>query len=321
MSFLEPARLYFLLVVPVLVGLYVALQYRKSHYAVRFTTMAMLDTIAPRRVNWRQHVAVALALLTLAGGVVLFAKPSKDVRVPIDVDSPVTVVLTIDVSLSMQATDVTPDRVTAAKAAAKKFLATLPDNFQVALVSFAGEATVEVAPTTDQQALSSAIDGLQLAERTATGEGIYTALSVIKQARAAGGATAVSEAPAFIVLLSDGARTVGRDQADAAREAKADNVPIYTVALGTADGIIQAGGTVVRVPVEIDQLQEVADLSGGQAFVANTPDDLLSAYQAVSGDLVYSTERRDATSDYLPYLLLLLLASTVAGLFVASRWP
>jgi len=321
MSFLEPARLWFLLVVPVLVGVYVLLQYRKSHYAIRFTTMALLDTVAPRRINWRQHVAVGLALLTLAGTIVLFAKPSKEVRVPIDVSTPVTVVLTIDVSLSMKATDVSPDRITAAKDAAKEFLDTLPVGFQVGLVAFAGEATVEVAPTTDQVALRSAIDGLLLAERTATGEGIYTALGVVKQARSISGATPNQQAPAFVVLLSDGARTVGRSQADAAREAGSQNVPVYTVALGTPQGVIETDGGVVNVPVEIEELQEVADLSGGQAFVAGTPADLLSAYEAVSGDLVYATERRDATSDYIPLLLLTLFVSTVAGLFVASRWP
>ncbi len=321
MNLLEPARLWLLFVVPVLVVAYAWLQHRKSIRAVRFTNIALLDTVAPRRPHWRQHVAVGLALLTLAAAIVLFAKPSRDVRVPIDVKTQVTVVLTIDVSLSMQAQDVNPDRITAAKQAGKDFLDQLPQNFKAALVSFAGNATVDVPPTTDHAQVANAIDELKLAERTATGEGIYTSLDVIKQDRASSGVPLGRPSPALIVLLSDGNRTVGRSQDDAARAAKAMNVPVYTVALGTSQGQIVSSGQIVSVPVEIGQLEEVAKISGGQAFVASTPKDLLKAYHAVNGQLIYRTERRDATSDYVPYLLILLVLSTASGLVVASRWP
>ncbi len=117
MNFLEPARLWLLLVIPLLIAGYVLLQYRKSHYAVRFTNMALLDNVVPRRVNWRQHVAVGLAMLTLAFGIVLFAQPSKVVKVPRETG--VTVVLTMDISLSMDAEDVAPNRITAAKDTAR----------------------------------------------------------------------------------------------------------------------------------------------------------------------------------------------------------
>jgi Ca-activated chloride channel family protein len=125
----------------------------------------------------------------------------------------------------------------------------------------------------------------------------------------------------MIVLISDGARTVGRSQVSAANAAKEQGVPVFTVALGTEAGTITNQGETVAVPVEIEQLQQIADISGGKAYVAESPDDLLSAYEDVDGRLVYSYERQDATSQYMGYLVLLSLLSTAAGLFVASRWP
>ncbi len=318
MSFLEPARLWLLVLVPLLVVLYVLLQYRKRHYAVRFTNMALLDTVVPRRVSWRQHVSVALAMLTLAFAVVLFAKPSAVIEVPRETG--VTVVLTIDISLSMQASDVSPNRFAAAKDTAKEFLGQLPPAFKVSVVSFARFAEVVVPPTTDRARVSTAIDGLQLAEYTATGEGIYAALDVVEQSLA-GASAAEGKLPAMIVLISDGARTVGRSQVGAAGAAKTEGVPIYTVALGTSQGVIYSRGETVAVPVEIAQLQQVADISGGKAYVAASPNDLVEAYEDVDGRLVYTEERQDATSEYVGYLVMLALVSTAAGLFVASRWP
>lgn len=321
MSFLAPQRLWLLLILGGLLVLYVLLQHRKSEYAVRFTNLALLDTVAPRRVNWRQHVAVGLALLTLAFAIVLFARPSRVDRVPIEVTAEVTVVLTVDVSLSMQASDVEPDRFTLAKSTAVSFLDELPSNFKVALVSFAGAAALEVAPTQNRSKVAQVIEGLALAERTATGEGIFSALDVIEQEQAQFASDGAEKPPAFIVLISDGHRTVGRSQVDAAHAAAGAKVPIFTVALGTAAGVIESRGQAVPVPVEIEELQEIADISGGRAYVASTPDDLLDAYDSVDTQLDYRDQRVDATSDYVPYLLLLCLASTVAGLFVASRWP
>lgn len=320
MNFLEPQRLWLLLVIPALVVLYVVLQYRKSHYAVRFTNMALLDTVAPRRVNWRQHVAVALAVLTLGFAIVLFARPTDIVDVPRKTG--VTVVLTMDVSLSMDSADVPPNRITAAKQTAKEFLTQLPPAFKVSLVTFARYAEVVVPPTVDRAQVARAIDDLRLAEYTATGEGIYSALDVVKQSLGTAQAGAADgKLPAMIVLISDGARTVGRSQVSAAHAAKEQGVPIYTVALGTEAGTITNQGETVSVPVEIGQLQEIADISGGKAYVAQSPDDLLSAYEDVDGRLVYTKEQQDATSQYMGYLVVLSLLSTAAGLFVASRWP
>jgi Ca-activated chloride channel family protein len=318
-TFLAPDRLWFLLLVPALVTLYVVLQRRRSKYAVRFTNLSLLDTVAPRRVNWRQHVAVLLAMLTLAGAVVLFAKPSGLTKVPRR--TAVTVVLTMDISLSMEASDVTPDRITAAKQTAKQFLSKLPGDYKVALVSFARYAAVVVAPTTNRTVMANAIDNLKLQEYTATGEGIYAALDVVQQALGNSASSPGNKLPAMVVLISDGKRTVGRSQVAAARAAKAQGVPIYTVALGTTGGIIVNQGQEIQVPVEIGELRQIANISGGKAYVATSPGDLLNAYKDVDGRLIYETERTDVTSRYIGWLVLLSLLSTASGLFVASRWP
>lgn len=319
MTFLAPERLWFLLLVPALVALYVVLQRRRSQYAVRFTNISLLDTVAPRRVNWRQHVAVLLAMLTLAGAVVLFAKPSGLTKVPRTTS--VTVVLTLDVSLSMAAQDVTPDRITAAKTTAKQFLDKLPTDYKVALVSFARYSAVVVAPTTNHSKVATAIDRLRLQEYTATGEGIYAALDVVQQSLGDSTGSADGKLPAMVVLISDGKRTVGRSQVAAARAAKAQGVPIYTVALGTTGGVIVNQGQQIQVPVEIGELRQIAQISGGRAYIATSPGDLLTAYKDVDGRLVFETERTDVTSRYLGWLVLLSMLSTGSGLFVASRWP
>ncbi len=320
-DYLASGRLWFLLLIPVLILVYVAMQQRKSRLAVRFTNVALIDTVVKRQVNWVQHVAVALALMTLAFGIILFARPTRDVKVPLNLDSEVTVVLTIDVSLSMSAADVNPDRITAAKSTAKEFIDQLPDNFKVGVVSFAKIANVDMPPTKDHQAAIRAIEALKLSEYTATGEGIYSALSVIQQDLAATGADTADKPPAFMVLISDGARTIGRSQVGAAQAAKDARIPIYTVALGTPDAMITSGGRSIPVPVEIPQLEEVARISGGKAYVAETPNDLVKAYSSVDSQIRYVEERGDATSEYMGYLVLLALFSTAAGVSVAARWP
>ena len=320
-DYLAPERLWFLLLVPVLLVLYVVLQRRKSRVAVRFTNVALIDTVVKRQVNWLQHIAVALALMTLAFGVMLFARPTQDVKVPLNLDSEVTVVLTLDVSLSMSATDVDPDRITAAKETAKEFIDQLPSNFKVGVVSFSKVANVDMPPTKDHQAAIQSIEDLKLSEYTATGEGIYSSLAVIQQDLAASGADTADKPPAFMVLISDGARTIGRSQVAAAQAAADARIPIYTVALGTPDATITSGGRTIPVPVEIPQLEEVAKISGGKAYVAETPNDLVKAYSSVDSQIRYVEERGDATSEYMGYLVLLALLSTGAGLLVAARWP
>lgn len=324
MTFLEPNRLWLLLLVPLLVLLYVLLQLRKSHYAVRFTNMALIDTVAPRRVNWRQHVAVTLAMVTLGFAIVLFAKPSKLVTIQVPVAVRLPIVLTMDVSLSMGATDVQPSRLASAKDTAKQFIDELPDRFEAGLVTFAREADVVVPPTQDNERIKTAIDALVLDQYTATGEGIYASLDVIEQATDGVQRRTDDETPlGVIVLLGDGAQTVGRSDYEAARVAKEMDVPIYTVSLGTEDATITSEGQEIPVPAAVDELRQIAELSGGEAYVAESPEELLNAYRSLTELVAYEErrERRDATSDYVGYLVVLALVSTASGLFVATRWP
>lgn len=319
MSFLAPERLWLLLLVPALVAGYVLLQQRRGRYAVRFTNLDLLDSVAPRRAQWRQHVAVALALLTLASTIVLFARPAGTTKVPRQ--TPVTVVLTMDISLSMAAQDVSPNRITAAKRTAQQFLRSLPPTYNAALVTFARYATVVVPPTTDRARLDKAIQGLKLEEYTATGEGIYAALGVVRQALGSSPATPGKRKPALIVLISDGKRTVGRSQVAAAHAARRQGVPIYTVALGTTHGVIVNQGQQIPVPVEIGQLRQIAQISGGKSYVASDPSQLLDAYRDVHGSILYQLERADVATRYLGWLVLLMVITTGAGLVIASRWP
>jgi Ca-activated chloride channel homolog len=319
MTFLAPERLWLLLLIPALLVLYVALQRRRSQYAVRFTNLSLLDAVAPRRVSWRQHVAVLLAMLTLTGAVVLFAKPTGLTKVPRQTS--VTVVLTMDISLSMEARDVSPDRITVAEKAAKQFLSELPEDVKVSLVTFAQYAAVVVPPTRDREEVSNAIDGLRLQAYTATGEGIYAALDVVQQAMGDSVSSPDNKLPAMVVLISDGQRVVGRSQVGAAKAARAQGVPIYTVAIGTTHGVIVNQQQRIQVPVAVGELRQIANISGGKAYVATTLNQLVAAYQDVDGRLIYETVRSDATSHYLGWLVLLTLLSTASGLFVASRWP
>ncbi len=324
MNFLEPARLWLLLLLPLLVGGYVLLQLRRSHYAVRFTNLALIDTVAPRRVNWRQHVAVGLAMLTLGLAIVLFAQPTKLVTVQVPVQVRLPVVLTMDVSLSMGATDVQPSRLASAQDTAKQFIDELPPRFEAGLVTFSREADVVVPPTQDNEKIKAAIDELTLEEYTATGEGIYSALDVIEQATEGVRQRSGDDVPlGVIVLLGDGAQTVGRSDLEAARVAGAADVPIYTVSLGTADATIISEGQEIPVPAAVEELRQIAELSGGEAYVAESPSELLDAYRSLTELVAYEerSERRDATSDYVGYLVGLAMLSTVAGLFVATRWP
>ncbi|WP_372507243.1 VWA domain-containing protein [Actinomadura madurae] len=176
MSFLDPVRLFLLLALPVLIAAYVVMQVRRGRYAVRFTNLALLDKVAPTRPGWRRHVPAAAFLLMLGLFVTGFARPTADVRVPRE---QATIVLALDVSHSMQATDVEPTRLEGAKQAARTFLDQVPDRFNVGLVSFSGSASVIVAPTTDRQAMRTGIDGLRLGPRTAIGEGVLASLDSI----------------------------------------------------------------------------------------------------------------------------------------------
>lgn len=222
----------------------------RRKYTLRFTNLELLETVAPTRPRWSRHVPPTLLLVGLLLLTVAMAGPLAQTRVP---RNRATVILAIDVSLSMRATDVPPSRLAAAQAGAKTFADNLTPGINLGLEAFAGTASMLVSPITDHTATDNALDHLQLAERTATGEAIFTALQAIDTlAGVLGGGSAPP--PGRIVLESDGKQTEPTDLNDprgaftAARLAKEHNVPISTISFGTTAGAIDLNGSHIPVP-------------------------------------------------------------------------
>ncbi|MCW2811886.1 MAG: hypothetical protein JWP61_2344 [Friedmanniella sp.] len=317
LAFLSPDRLLILLVIPLLVLAYVLASRRKNRRGMRFTNTSMLDVVVPRQSQWRRHVAVALSLLSLITLTAAFARPKTEVLVPRE---RATVVLVIDASLSMQATDVAPTRLDAAKKAAVDFVKQLPEKYNVAVVSMAGAAAILVPPTTAHNTVENAILSIQLQESTAIGEGITTALRALQQAPK-DPANPGSVAPGAIVLLSDGSNTAGRAPQQAATEAKAAKVPIYTIAYGTENGFVDLDGKRQPVPVSHEEMRQIAQLSGGQYFAAATADQLKTVYENIGSEVGYEKADREVTARFAGYGLALAVLAALGAISLGARWP
>jgi Ca-activated chloride channel family protein len=316
MRFVAAHWLWLLLAVLALVAAYVWVQVRgRRQAAVRFTNLALLASVAPKRPGWRRHIGAGLLALALASMVVALARPVHDVRVP---RRRAVVIMAIDVSVSMKATDVAPSRLAAAKAAADTFARSLPSSVKLGLVSFAGHANVLVTPTRDHAAVIRSVDALQLQEATAIGEAVVTSLDAI---RASGIGETGSKAPATIVLMSDGTTTIGTPNATAATAAKRAKVPVTTIAFGTDAGIVEYEGRVVAVPVNRPQLADLAHTTGGKAFTAETAGELKDAYRNISTAVGFTKERREATPTAIAVALVLGLLAAAASLRWTSRLP
>ncbi len=320
MSFLQPAWLLVLLAPLAMLVVYVVLQRRRPDYAVRFTNLELLDKVAPKRPGWRRHVTAGVFLLALAALIVAVARPARDVQVPVE---RATVIVAIDTSLSMDATDVAPSRLEAAQAAAKRFVDLLPPRINLGLVTFNGAAQVRVTPTTDRDAVIRAVDGLELGESTATGEAIFTALQAIEDMPDSG---ADDPAPARIVLMSDGTRTVGRSEADASAAAVEAGVPVSTIAFGTPDGTIEytdatTPPTVIPVPVDEESLQTIADDTGGSFFTAATEQELSAVFEDIGSSVGHETTQREITPWFVGAALVLFLAAASLSLAWFARLP
>ena len=290
-DFLAPGRLWLLLVVLALGGAYVAVLRWRSTTQIRFTRIDLLDSVAPRRPSWRRHVVAGIQLLGLALAVVAIARPVERTTERTETDGRILVLF--DVSLSMMANDVDPDRITAAQAAARQFVDEVDDNVEVGLISFAGIVNVEVPPTLDRDRLFSGIDRLELAEATAIGDALSTASRLlVSAAEDSAGETGRDpdddRPPGVIVLLTDGETTVGRPTLDGAEEAAANGIPVYAISFGTPFGaILDPGGTgqLIPVPIRHDEMVRVAELTGGLAFEAATGDELAAAYDDIRESL------------------------------------
>ena len=320
MSFLAPGRLWLLLAVAALAVAYLILQRRRTRYAVRFTDLALLDKVAPERPEWRRHLPAVLFLAMLGLLVVGFARPTDQVRVPRE---RATVLLVLDVSPSMRATDVEPSRLQAARDAASVFVDELPPQFNAGLVTFSGSASLVVPPTTDREMLQAAIAALEpTGQRTAIGEAIATAL----QAIAAFDLRSANEGaddppPARIVLLSDGGNTAGRSPETAAEEAADAGVPVSTIAYGTPGGSVQVNGTWVPVPADPETLAAVAEHTGGAAYEATSGEELQEVYEDIGSSVGYRTERQEVSARYIGIALLAAVGAAIASLTWFSRLP
>lgn len=332
MTFEHPWRLLLLLGLVALVVLYLFAQRRRGAYAVRLTTLPLLEKVAPRRPEWRRHVPAAAFLAALGLLVIGFAQPSTEVSVA---KEEATIVLAIDVSNSMMATDVAPSRLAAAQDAAKDFVEDLPEGINVGLVEFAQNARLVVQPTQDHGDVVDAIDSLALAPSTAIGEAVFTSLdgiaSVIgddpRPAQTSGpgadddGDAAGTTVPARIVLMSDGTNTVGRSPEEAAQAAVQAGVPVTTIAYGTASGSVVIQGETIPVPVDAASLSQLAEATGGTAYEAATGEELKSVYADIGSQLGDELEQREITVWFVGLALLAALAAAAASLRWFARLP
>jgi Ca-activated chloride channel family protein len=316
MTFQAPLWLLGLLVVAAVVALYVVLQLRRKAYAARFTNVALLGSLVPKRPGWRRHLAFGLVALALAALIVSLAVPSTEVRVPRE---RATVIMAVDVSLSMQATDIEPSRFEAMQVAAKEFVDVLPTRINLGLVSFAGTATTLVTPTTDRGQVRSAIDNLELAESTAIGEAVFTSLQAIENYQSALNAGEEELAPARIVLLSDGYNTVGRDDTQAVAAAIDAQIPVSTIAFGTDYGTLDLDGERVPVPVDRATLEEIADQTGGSYSEAASAAELEQVYEDLGSQIGFTTEPRDVSYWFVRGGVLLALLGVVLSLLWTNR--
>jgi len=322
-GFKHPWFFLFLLVVLGLIGLYIIVQTARQKRILRFANMELLESVAPKRPTRWRHLPAILMVLSLTLFTVAMAGPTNDVRIP---RNRAVVMLVIDVSQSMRATDVSPSRLVAAQEAAKQFAEQLTAGINLGLIAYAGTATVLVQPTTNRDATKTAIDKLQLADRTATGEGIFTALQAIATVGAViGGGD--EPPPARIVLMSDGKETVPSNPDNpkgaytAARTANDQGVPISTVSFGTPYGTVDINGQKQPVPVDDAMLKKIADLSGGDSYTASSLEQLKEVFTSLQEQIGYETIKGDASVGWLRLGSFVLALAAVAALLINRRLP
>ncbi len=313
MSFAAPLVLVALCALPVLISVYSAAQRRRQQAVAAFVSPAMTASVTPNRPGWRRHVPMALFAIALAVLIIAGARPQKSVAVPVN---DAAVVLANDVSSSMAATDLTPSRLGAAEVAGNHFLSSLPSTARAGLLQFNQHATVLQSPTTDRALVRQALAQLRAGGHTAMGDGILAGLRMLAALPKQNG----KAPPGAIVLLSDGFSTNGSDPLAAARQAKSQHVPIYTVVLGTGGGTIRVykKGHVVNEPVPPapQQLQEVAKIAGGQSFTASDTSGLSDVYAHLGKQLSHKQVKEEITASFAGGALVLLLLGSVLSL----RW-
>ncbi|MFJ7214117.1 VWA domain-containing protein [Amycolatopsis sp. NPDC098790] len=302
---------------------YVLAQRARRKRTMRFANLALLEKVAPKSQGWVRHLPAVLIVLSLLILTVALAGPTAEQKVP---RNRATVMLVIDVSLSMEATDVAPTRLKAAQDAATQFAQNMTPGINLGLISFAGTATVLVNPTTDRNGVIKAIENLKLAQSTATGEGIFAALQSVESfSSVVGGAD--GPPPARIVLMSDGKQTVPEDLYaarggyTAAQAAKQAGVPISSISFGTTHGSVDIDGKAQPVSVDDESLREIARLSGGEFYKAASAEELKKVYADLGEQIGYELKDADASKPWVVVGTLFLMLGAAASLFWGQRLP
>jgi Ca-activated chloride channel homolog len=321
-SFREPLLLLGLALVPLALAAYVAAQRRQRRFAVRYTNVDVLASVAARR-NWTRHLPALLALLALAALLIALARPERTVAAE---QRQAMVVMVTDVSGSMRATDVQPDRLTAAKQAGHALVDKLPRDFRLGLVGFSHSASMLVEPTTDKQRVRAGIEGLNPRGGTAMGDGLALGLEAARTP-ITNELGVPQRLPAAIVLLSDGANTAGtEDPVTVAERAREQRIPVYAVALGTATGTIEhtrPNGTTWTEPVPPDAttLQEIAAETRGRFFQTADAERLTDIYRSLGTRLATRREKQEVTAAFAGGGLALLVFGMVAAMARGGRLP
>lgn len=313
-TFASPHNLWYTLAACiVLAALYVYAALRRQRDQVRFSNMALLDKIARGRPGWRRHVIAAVFLTAAVTLGFAVAQPQRVDTVGVD---QATIVVALDVSLSMEAVDVPPNRLRSAQDAVANFAELVDDNVSLSLVTFAGSTQVAVPPTTNRAAFLAGVENVELAEATAIGDAIDASLTVLQTAGVDGDA-------GVIVLLSDGETTVGAPSLEAAQRAADAGVAVNTIAYGTQEGTVTIdlgdGPETVPVPVNEAELEAVAELTGGTAYTADTVADTQEVFTTLGEQLGTEDELHDIAYQFAAAAFVLFFAAAAMAMWWTGR--
>jgi len=319
MTFAEPILLAGFILIPLAMLAYSALQRRGKRESAAWANPALVPNLAPSSPGWRRHLPPLLLLLALAVLVLALARPQRTVAAP---QRAANIVMVTDISGSMNATDVRPDRITAAVDAAKTLTDKVPAAFRLGLVTFSDYSEQRVAPTTDRSQMKGALDQLVAEGGTAMGDGLERGLLSARTPVPNANGNGVHRLPSVIVLLSDGKNTSGtRDPLEVAREAGRAKIPIFAIALGTPNGEVELRDSFgflqrVQVPPDTETLKEVARVSGGKSYTATETDKLKEIYANLGTSLSSRSEKREVTAFFAGGAIALLIAAGSMSL----RW-
>lgn len=339
MSFQWPWMLILLLVIPILAGLYAWSQKRRRKYVLRYSSVSLVQQAVGKGPGLKRHVPAALYLLALTAMIIALARPSREIPV---LQSTGTIILTVDVSGSMQAEDVNPNRLEATKDAIHAFVSRQPDGVKIGVVSFSNAGSLIAPPTTDKKQVLDAVDRLRPQEGTNMGSGLQVALDAIYAVRDTevpspqAGGTRVPPTPtptpappgsvdpinASIVLISDGQSTVGPDPQEFAEEAASQGIKIYTIGIGTPEGtVLMIRGRNVFTRLDETVLRSISDMTGGTYFNAQDRDDLKKVYDELDRQRSVESKETEITFAFAGIAALITMAAGGLGLLWFNRLP